>query len=162
MGSLTEQAAEEMGGPLSVLTRQRRDHARLDRMPGQLPQVTGADEDELLNRICRLVFSHAFARSRSCGPRCGGICPTARSGHAASRGGTASGPRRASSERPEHQARLSRAMPPSTTAAPASLRAGRGSPSSHQPSSAPTTMLDSRSGATSETGATVSACSTST
>ena len=61
MGSLTEQAAEEMGGPLSVLTRQRRDHARLDRMPGQLPQVTGADEDELLNRICRLVFSHAFA-----------------------------------------------------------------------------------------------------
>ena len=95
MGSLTEQAAEEMGGPLSVLTRQRRDHARLDRMPGQLPQVTGADEDELLNRICRLVFSHAFARSRSCGPRCGGICPTARPGHAASRGGASSGPRRA-------------------------------------------------------------------
>ena len=167
MGSLTEQAAEEMGGPLSVLTRQRRDHARLDRMPGQLPQVTGADEDELLNRICRLAFSHAFAEESVLWPALRRHLPDGTVGarrverQRLERPET-SGPRRASSERPEHQARLSRAMPPSTTAAPASLRAGRGSPSSHQPSSAPTTMLDSRSGATSETGATVSACSTST
>jgi hypothetical protein len=61
MRSLAEQTTEEMGGPLSVLVRQKRDHARLDRMLDQLSHVTGADEDDLINGVCRLVFSHAFA-----------------------------------------------------------------------------------------------------
>ena len=44
-----------------MLTRQKVDHARLDRLLDLLPAVTGEEQQELLNRICRLVFSHAFA-----------------------------------------------------------------------------------------------------
>jgi hypothetical protein len=59
--SLAYQSTEEMGGPLSVLTRQKQDHLRMERLLRRLPHVSGTAEQDVLNRICRLVFSHAFA-----------------------------------------------------------------------------------------------------
>jgi hypothetical protein len=61
MRSLAEQSVDELGGRWSILTRQKLDHIKLDRMLDQLPDTSGEEQDELLNRICRLVFSHAFA-----------------------------------------------------------------------------------------------------
>ena len=61
MRSIAEQTDDELGGPLSVLVRQKQDHAKLDRLLSDLPAAPGEDQDEVLNRINRLVFSHAFA-----------------------------------------------------------------------------------------------------
>lgn len=61
MRSLADQSSEELGGPLSVLSRQKSDHVRLDRMLDAVATTDGEAQQELLNRICRLVFSHAFA-----------------------------------------------------------------------------------------------------
>ena len=59
--SIADQSVEELGGPGSVLVRQRRDHIQLDRLLHELPGATGRDQEEVLTRIDRLVFSHAFA-----------------------------------------------------------------------------------------------------
>src|SRR4051812_17086891 len=59
--SIAEQSVEELGGPGSVLVRQRRDHIELDRLLNDLDGATGAAQEEVLARIDRLVFSHAFA-----------------------------------------------------------------------------------------------------
>lgn len=59
--SIADQTAEELGGPGSVLVRQRRDHTELDRLLHELDESTGAAQEEVLGRIDRLVFSHAFA-----------------------------------------------------------------------------------------------------
>ncbi|MGY1641072.1 hemerythrin domain-containing protein [Geodermatophilus sp. SYSU D00703] len=59
--SIADQTDEELGGPGSVLTRQRRDHVELDRLLRQLDGTTGREQEEVLARIDRLVFSHAFA-----------------------------------------------------------------------------------------------------
>ncbi|MGY2083677.1 hemerythrin domain-containing protein [Blastococcus sp. SYSU DS0539] len=59
--SIADQTVEELGGRGSVLVRQRSDHMQLDRMLHELDGVTGADQEEVLQRIERLVFSHAFA-----------------------------------------------------------------------------------------------------
>src|ERR1700709_1505885 len=59
--SIADQTVDELGGTGSVLVRQRRDHVELDRLLNQLDGVRGAEQEELLNRIDRLVFSHAFA-----------------------------------------------------------------------------------------------------
>ncbi|MGY2064375.1 hemerythrin domain-containing protein [Blastococcus sp. SYSU DS0619] len=59
--SIADQTVEELGGRGSVLARQRRDHMQLDRMLHELDGATGADQEEVLQRIDRLVFSHAFA-----------------------------------------------------------------------------------------------------
>jgi hemerythrin superfamily protein len=59
--SIAEQTVEELGGPTSVLVRQRRDHAELDRLLHELDDVVGAAQDDVLRRVGRLVFSHAFA-----------------------------------------------------------------------------------------------------
>jgi hypothetical protein len=59
--SLAGQTDDELGGRWSILTLQKRDHIRLDTMLDRLPATTGQEQEELLNRICRLVFSHAFA-----------------------------------------------------------------------------------------------------
>ncbi|GAB3355377.1 hemerythrin domain-containing protein [Modestobacter lapidis] len=59
--SIAHQAAEELGGPGSVLVRQRADHVRLDQLLHQLDGTTGAAQTRVLRRIDRLVFSHAFA-----------------------------------------------------------------------------------------------------
>jgi len=59
--SIAQQTVDELGGPGSVLVRQRDDHIELDRLLGELDGVTGAAKEEVLTRIDRLVFSHAFA-----------------------------------------------------------------------------------------------------
>src|SRR4051812_44342268 len=59
--SLAGQTVEELGGPDSVLARQRSDHEQLDRLLHVLDGATGAAQEEVLTRIDRLVFSHAFA-----------------------------------------------------------------------------------------------------
>jgi hemerythrin superfamily protein len=59
--SIAHQTVEELGGPGSVLVRQRADHVELDRLLTELDGATGAAQEEVLTRIDRLVFSHAFA-----------------------------------------------------------------------------------------------------
>ena len=61
MRSIADQTDDELGGPGSVLVRQRRDHIELDRLLHDLDGATGAAQEEVLTRIDRLVFSHAFA-----------------------------------------------------------------------------------------------------
>ncbi|MCW2666107.1 MAG: Hemerythrin cation binding domain protein, partial [Frankiales bacterium] len=59
--SIADQTVEELGGPGSVLARQRRDHVELDGLLTRLAGTSGPAQDEVLQRVCRLVFSHAFA-----------------------------------------------------------------------------------------------------
>ncbi|MBM7806159.1 hemerythrin superfamily protein [Geodermatophilus bullaregiensis] len=59
--SIADQTDAELGGPGSVLVRQRRDHVELDRLLHELDGTTGRAQEEVLARIDRLVFSHAFA-----------------------------------------------------------------------------------------------------
>ncbi|MCU1604798.1 MAG: Hemerythrin cation binding domain protein [Modestobacter sp.] len=59
--SIAHQTVEELGGPGSVLVRQRDDHVALDRLLHELDGTTGRDQERVLRRIDRLVFSHAFA-----------------------------------------------------------------------------------------------------
>jgi hemerythrin superfamily protein len=59
--TIADQTVEELGGPGSVLARQRRDHIELDRLLHELDGATGAAQEEVLQRIDRLVFPHAFA-----------------------------------------------------------------------------------------------------
>ncbi|SDE37615.1 Hemerythrin HHE cation binding domain-containing protein [Blastococcus fimeti] len=61
MRSIADQTDDELGGPGSVLVRQRRDHVELDRLLSELDGAAGVAQEEVLNRIDRLVFSHAFA-----------------------------------------------------------------------------------------------------
>ena len=61
MRSIADQTVEELGGPGSVLVRQRDDHIELDRLLHELDGATGTAQEDVLNRIDRLVFSHAFA-----------------------------------------------------------------------------------------------------
>ena len=59
--SLAEQTDDELGGPRSVLTRQKRDHVELDRLIASAATTTGSARSAVLNDLCRLVFPHAFA-----------------------------------------------------------------------------------------------------
>jgi hypothetical protein len=59
--SLADQGTDELGGRLSVLTRQKADHVRLDALLHELERTEPADQDPVLRRIYRLVFPHAFA-----------------------------------------------------------------------------------------------------
>jgi hemerythrin superfamily protein len=59
--SIADQTEAELGGSGSVLVRQRRDHVELDRLLHELEGSTGRAQEEVLTRIDRLVFSHAFA-----------------------------------------------------------------------------------------------------
>lgn len=61
MKSLAEQSVTELGGRLSVLTRQKRDHVKLDRLLQLLEAAGPEQQDAVLRRIYRLVFPHAFA-----------------------------------------------------------------------------------------------------
>jgi hemerythrin superfamily protein len=61
MRSLADQTTAELGGPVSVLARQKRDHVRLDALLHELEATAPADQDPVLRRIYRLVFPHAFA-----------------------------------------------------------------------------------------------------
>ena len=59
--SIAHQSVDELGGPGSVLVRQRDDHVELDRLLHELDGTTGAAQERVLRRIDRLVFTHAFA-----------------------------------------------------------------------------------------------------
>ncbi len=59
--SLADQDVRELGGRLSVLTRQKQDHVRLDELLHALGATPPAEQDAVLRRIYRLVFPHAFA-----------------------------------------------------------------------------------------------------
>lgn len=61
MTSLATQTTTELGGPHSILTRQKRDHMELDRLLTALDTAASAARQELLTELCRLVFPHAFA-----------------------------------------------------------------------------------------------------
>ena len=61
MRTIANQTVDELGGPWSVLTRQRRDHERLDELLRRVEATTGADQDRALLDVHRLVFPHAFA-----------------------------------------------------------------------------------------------------
>jgi len=59
--SIADQTVAELGGPTSVFVRQRADHEELDRLLHELDGTTGREQEQVLRRIDRLVFSHAFA-----------------------------------------------------------------------------------------------------
>ena len=61
MTSLAHQDTRQLGGRISVLTRQKADHAELDVLLHELDQTLPAEQDPVLRRIYRLVFPHAFA-----------------------------------------------------------------------------------------------------
>uniref|UniRef100_UPI001359366C hemerythrin domain-containing protein n=1 Tax=Puerhibacterium puerhi TaxID=2692623 RepID=UPI001359366C len=61
MTSIAAQTDAQLGGRTSVLVRQKRDHVRLDRLLRQLEGTHGRQQEEVLQRIYRLVFPHAFA-----------------------------------------------------------------------------------------------------
>jgi hypothetical protein len=61
MRSVAEQSTRELGGPLSVLARQKSDHVELDALLAELRGAEGDHEALVLLRIYRLVFPHAFA-----------------------------------------------------------------------------------------------------
>ena len=59
--SVAHQTVAELGGPLSVLVRQKNDHVTLDGLLRQLSTTDGSEQQRVLRRIYRLVFPHAFA-----------------------------------------------------------------------------------------------------
>ena len=61
MRSIADHDIDELGGASSVLARQKRDHVELDRLLGQVQRSTPDKQDEVLTKIWRLVFRHAYA-----------------------------------------------------------------------------------------------------
>ncbi|MEV5885026.1 hemerythrin domain-containing protein [Streptomyces sp. NPDC052020] len=60
--SIEAQTTEELGGRGSVLARQRRDHAEMDRLMDRYRALADGEERERVwKQIVQLVFSHAFA-----------------------------------------------------------------------------------------------------
>jgi hemerythrin superfamily protein len=59
--SIAGMSVAELGGPNSVLVRQRNDHAKLDELLRQVRRTRGEEQDAVLTKVCRLVFTHAFA-----------------------------------------------------------------------------------------------------
>jgi len=59
--SIANQTVAQLGGERSVFARQRRDHEDLDELLGQLNRSGGQAQDRAIARVCRLVFTHAFA-----------------------------------------------------------------------------------------------------
>lgn len=61
MASIARQSVEQLGGAGSVLCRQRQDHIALNVLLEQLQRATDDEQDEVLSRVWRLVFRHAYA-----------------------------------------------------------------------------------------------------
>lgn len=60
--TIAEQTVGQLGGPRSVLARQRRDHAEMDRLMERYRALTdGVERERVLKEVVQLVFSHAFA-----------------------------------------------------------------------------------------------------
>jgi hemerythrin superfamily protein len=58
--SIAHQSEAELGGSGSLLVRQRKDHALLEELLSQLRTTAGTVQDEVLTRLGRLVFPHAY------------------------------------------------------------------------------------------------------
>ena len=74
--SLAEQTVDEMGGPLSILTLQRRDHERLDVLMARARATEhegGHAHRVALRDVARLVFTHAFAEESVLFPAARGV-----------------------------------------------------------------------------------------
>ena len=61
MRSIADQSIAQLGGPMSILVRQRADHVELYRLIQQLSGESGEAYERTFNKLNRLVFSHAFA-----------------------------------------------------------------------------------------------------
>jgi hypothetical protein len=61
MTSLANQTTAQLGGRWSILARQKSEHVRLDRLLHELETAPREAQDDVLQRINRLVFPHAFA-----------------------------------------------------------------------------------------------------
>lgn len=61
MRSIADQSVKELGGPGSVLVRMRREHKIMNTLLDRIAATTGDEQDELLTRLWRLVFTHAYA-----------------------------------------------------------------------------------------------------
>lgn len=61
MSSIAEQATGTLGGRWSVLTRQKKDHIVLEQLLSELEAASEEGRHDVLRRIYRLVFPHAFA-----------------------------------------------------------------------------------------------------
>lgn len=59
--SIAAHSVDELGGPISVLARQQRDHIALDALLEELISCPPHGQPQVLTRIYRLVFPHAFA-----------------------------------------------------------------------------------------------------
>ena len=59
--SLADQDEAQLGGPFSVLVRQKRDHVRLEELLHELEASYGEEQNRVLISLYRLVFPHAFA-----------------------------------------------------------------------------------------------------
>lgn len=60
--TIEDQTVEQLGGEGSVLVRQRRDHAQMDRLMDRHQALQdGAERERVLRELVQLVFSHAFA-----------------------------------------------------------------------------------------------------
>jgi hypothetical protein len=75
--SISPQSERELGGPGSILVRQRRDHARLDVLLDRIEVTTGDERDEALTEMCRLAFPHAFAEEAVVWPAARRVLPDA-------------------------------------------------------------------------------------
>jgi len=76
MTSLADQDLDSLGGLLSILTRQKRDHERLDRLLQRLAHTPPGDEEHAtLQAIARLVFPHAFAEESVLWPEARRVLP---------------------------------------------------------------------------------------
>lgn len=76
MTSLSQQDTTRLGGALSLLIRQKRDHERLDGLLHRLDRSeVGAEQQEVLHRIARLVFPHAFAEESVIWPEVRRVLP---------------------------------------------------------------------------------------
>jgi hemerythrin superfamily protein len=61
IGTIADQSVQQLGGAGSVLSRQRRDHVRLDELIQRFGTASRRDQPGVLREISNLVFSHAFA-----------------------------------------------------------------------------------------------------
>ncbi|TKV28469.1 hemerythrin domain-containing protein [Arthrobacter sp. NamB2] len=59
--SVADQTTDQLGGPLSVLVRQKRDHVKLNGLLEELRGTSGEAQASVLLDVYRLVFPHAFA-----------------------------------------------------------------------------------------------------
>jgi hypothetical protein len=75
MTSIADQTVDELGGPGSVLVRQRDDHTELDALLERLQRTSGHEQDEVLTRTWRLVFRHAYAEETLLWPELRRVLP---------------------------------------------------------------------------------------